>query len=318
MVESKYSKLQEACRDLNPVGAIIESEDCIYILFEGKTDFKFDDGYIGAVANYYPKIEGVWSLSRFGGYKGLHGAVSGDGRLVVCSADASVLGQPKEYDNTTEPEFLFEFPVTHVRINVTNVRSIAGCVYIVTKGQGVYKRMGVDESWKTSLKNKPIKAIGKYGGFTDIDGFSVEDMYACGGRGVLWHFNGVDWQEVELETCLSELYFQTLCCAPDGSVYIGCRKGEIISKKDGAWTTLDKKAPGEILDIISYKDKIYLACGKKGLLVYDGLSISVIDELESANNLSTDGDILVVTGNSKVNTFDDSNWKLLYEPYSLT
>ncbi len=56
------------------------------------------------------------------------------------------------------------------------------------------------------------------GGFKDIDGFSETDIYAAGGKGHVWHYDGNTWKRIDIPTN-ADIY--CLICASDGYVYIG-------------------------------------------------------------------------------------------------
>ncbi|NHZ42693.1 hypothetical protein [Massilia aquatica] len=62
-------------------------------------------------------------------------------------------------------------------------------------------------------------------GFQDIDGFSPEDIYAVGGKGDVWHVDGQQWTQLPFP---SEMNLSSVCCAPDGVVYIGAGSGTVF------------------------------------------------------------------------------------------
>jgi hypothetical protein len=60
-------------------------------------------------------------------------------------------------------------------------------------------------------------------GFRDIDGFSANDVYACGGIGDLWRFDGRIWSQIAMpENAFVDEYtsFDRVCCGSNGLVHI--------------------------------------------------------------------------------------------------
>lgn len=72
-------------------------------------------------------------------------------------------------------------------------------------------------------------------GFKDIDGFSANDIYAVGGKGDVWQFNGNRWKRVSFP---SDIDLHSLCCARDGSVYIGAESGNVFKGRDENWSMI--------------------------------------------------------------------------------
>ena len=78
------------------------------------------------------------------------------------------------------------------------------------------KRIGPDELVRISPdSSKRIQSDD----FRAMDGFSATDIYACGGRGNLWHFDGSQWSQLDPS---ANWGMRTICCAEDGQIYIQC------------------------------------------------------------------------------------------------
>ena len=67
--------------------------------------------------------------------------------------------------------------------------------------------------------------IKMYSGFHAVDGFTEEDIYAGGQQGDCWHYDGENWRALDLP---SNMDIKSICCAPDGQVYIGASQGTLI------------------------------------------------------------------------------------------
>ena len=121
-------------------------------------------------------------------------------------------------------------------------KGISGCkvidneVFMFGRFRKLYMRVGVQEWKDLSYENehpelhadleqlkeekKSLKA-----GFKAIDGFSNNDIYACGDCGDCWNYDGNKWKRINLPVN-SDL--TSILCAGDGFVYIGLISGDII------------------------------------------------------------------------------------------
>ncbi len=122
-----------------------------------------------------------------------------------------------------------------LRGSVVRLRTIGGRLYACGSNRTVIERVGKDVwNYHVSLpaKTDHLDACG----FQDIDGFSPEDMYAAGGNGDVWHFDGRQWRQVPFP---SEMRLSNVCCAPDGMVYIGAGSGTVFKGRADQWTMLE-------------------------------------------------------------------------------
>ena len=62
-------------------------------------------------------------------------------------------------------------------------------------------------------------------GFHAVDGFAENDIYAGGEKGDCWHYDGNRWRALDLPTNVN---IRSICCAPDGQVYIGCSQNTLV------------------------------------------------------------------------------------------
>ena len=62
-------------------------------------------------------------------------------------------------------------------------------------------------------------------GFSAIDGFSDNDIYCCGDRSDLWHYNGESWKRLDPPTNSD---MTSILCAQDGYVYVGMGTGDVL------------------------------------------------------------------------------------------
>ncbi len=153
---------------------------------------------------------------------------------------------------------------------INTIRVIDGQAYIAAAWRTVFKREGIDQ-WTCLLGNNPeevkeLQSRDEDVGFEDIGGFSKDEIYACGENGDLWHFNGTKWRPLSTPTNKDMV---SMCCAPNGKVYIGCEDGTLIEGRGDSWKVLKHKASDDLSGMIWYKDKLYIGSEMYGLSVYN-------------------------------------------------
>lgn len=124
--------------------------------------------------------------------------------------------------------------------------NIDGRVYAYGMVRSVFKRTGVQQ-WEniTTIKNHPNlhddlkdamgRSVGDRVGFSAMDGFNGEDIYAGGNGGDCWHYDGKQWRRKDLPLNSD---ISSIVCTPEGQVYIACRVGPVIVGRDDTWKTL--------------------------------------------------------------------------------
>jgi hypothetical protein len=134
-----------------------------------------------------------------------------------------------------------------IRGGVSKTRMIDGWLWIVGSGRTVGRRLGHNTwEWHDVI---PYKSLMDDGGFLDIDGFSGTDIYAAGGHGDLWHFDGKKWKQLAFP---SNMTLSTVCCAGDGEVYIGTDEGTVFKGRDNRWRQIHQ---GDMT--LTYRDLVW-------------------------------------------------------------
>ncbi len=353
-----YELLREHNKGFHILDCAVRSKDCIYIMFQNhfdeNTEVLFHAGF------YYPKTERVWGYDGFSDFYECRSCVLQNGPVIVVDSNGAVLSQTGETSHDTNFQIEESIP-TIPNVMVLSVKNIDGKVYMAGTLRTVFRREGPNK-W-TCLFGNDLKVRdeedkqGRDFGFEDIDGFAADDIYACGGDGDLWHYDGKNWQEIDCPTNKS-LY--AICCAGDGKVYVGGHSGILMEGRGDKWKVLLDKVPW-IKRMEWFKDRLYLAT-KRGLYIYHngqltnplgGISLLSRPESESEkrvkkllvkaggdkemidlvmttevsdekivapsslHTLSTDGNLLVVGGRDSVVVFDGENWKKLYSQYGV-
>lgn len=163
--------------------------------------FRLDSEYFG-----FTTISAGWSPSETE-------FVAVDGNSVLSYKPKVYKGIEKSIDGT--------LPDTTLVSSTTKTVRVANTIYAVGNPVRVYKRLG-QNNWINNSDSIPIPAGFKSGStigneFYDLAGFSETDMYAVGGEGNVWHFDGKLWQQIAFPT---NIELDTVVCAEDGNVYI--------------------------------------------------------------------------------------------------
>ena len=152
-------------------------------------------------------------------------------------------------------------------------------------------------------------------GFNDIDGFSENDMYACGGKSDLWHFDGNLWKQINLHT---NAVLENICCADDGFIYITTNRREIIKGRGEFWELIEQQETTEVFEsIVSYSGKVLVSTVSE-IYVVDGTKFKSanlgIPPMNSKAHLAVGDGILVVAGRNEATMFDGSEWTIILKP----
>lgn len=205
------------------------------------------------------------------------------------------------------------------RGTVTRIKPLAGRLYGCSTGRGLFYRMGPDQ-W---VEVGPLPPPGpSSAGFQDFDGFSATDIYAGGGRSDLWHCNGQSWRKL---TFPPKLEIQTVCCAGDGYVYIGCQGGHIYRGRNDEWSLvfegyLDMEArkcvpSAGFEDMLWFHDRVYIATGYSLWEIVDGqLQPTQAPREISAcgGSLSVADGVMLVAADCGAALHDGTAWSMLF------
>jgi hypothetical protein len=269
-----YTKFQEHTKEFHPVSCAVENEKSFFILFE-KNVTEEDENLQSIVALYRPKMESVWAGRGFDHcYREKSCTLPGNETpLLVVDWHGKVIAKQQPDDLTQCPEFTIEETINIAKnCPIMQLRHISGKAYAAASWRTVYRREGPNE-WTCLRGNdqEEIEELKKHNreyGFNDIGGFAEDDIYACGGDGDVMHYDGKEWRQ---------LYFpineelMSICCAPDGKVYVGGQRGTLVVGRGDQWEVLKSKAPDEINDLAWFKGRLYMTCRTYGINeLYEG------------------------------------------------
>ena len=200
---------------------------------------------------------------------------------------------------------------------VRRLKCIGGYTYSVGIARKVYKRIAVGKWERLDAIPKPVgDAEIDAAGFNDLDAFSESDMYAVGGHGDIWHFNGSAWRQMGFPT---NEQLATVTCAGDGNVYITSEGGSLWVGQKSTWRLLQKQSSSVLCnDAVWFNGQLWMG-SDYALRVWDGKAIvppthegKII--LASGHVDAYDG-LLAVADLWNVSTFDGQTWRQVVAPY---
>lgn len=201
-----------------------------------------------------------------------------------------------------------------VRTSPSNVATIDGKLYVCANWHHVCY-LSDEKEWvsiRNNLTDPPAKKVTNFG-FDAIGGFAGNDIYAAGGEGDVWRFDGQLWHQCQVPT---NMLMESICCAGDGYVYIGLQSGGLMRGREDEWEVIHEDTMTvPFKDIVWYQDKVWCTSeyglwtvGKDGKLVD-----ADVPSLASAcaGNLSTADGILMVAGLNGAAIHDGNEWHRL-------
>lgn len=269
-----------------------------------------------AVFWYYPQKppEKKWAVRYIGEATGVHVcAAFKPNERWVCVADDGEVCVVGQGDNDWEAA-ISKKP----NLYFANVKSIRkGHAIAVGTRRKVYLRKAASK-WvqlDNGLFSQGNKTDLEHAGFHDIDGFSENDMYACGGTADLWHFDGTLWTQVDLPT---NAVLENICCAEDGRVYITTNRREILRGRGATWEIIEQQQTTEVLESIVCNNGKVLVSTVSEIYIVDGTEFRVANlgtpAMNSKAHLAVGDGILVVGGRDEATMFDGHSWSIILEP----
>lgn len=189
--------------------------------------------------------------------------------------------------------------------------------YAVALARRLYRRTAVGE-WER-LEGIPMSKNEdelQAAGFNDLDAFSESDMYAVGGHGDVWHFNGREWRQMGFPT---NEQLATVTCAGDGNVYITSEGGTLWVGQQSTWRLLEQGGSSVLWNDTRWFDgKLWLASDYQ-LRIWDGKAITVPEHdgkpIVASGHMDAHDGLLVVADLWSVSTFDGKTWRKVVAPY---
>ncbi len=197
------------------------------------------------------------------------------------------------------------------------LKCLSGYTYSVGLAHEIYKRVGVGK-WERvpGIPAPKGEAQIKAAGFNDLDAFSETDMYAVGGHGDVWHFDGSAWRQMGFPT---NEQLGTVTCAGDGNVYITSEGGSLWVGQKSTWKLLEQRGSSVLWNDVQWFNGQLWLCSDYMLRVWNGKEI-VSPEHEgkpilASGHMDTYDGLLAVADLWSVSTFDGNTWRKVVAPY---
>jgi hypothetical protein len=207
-------------------------------------------------------------------------------------------------------------------LRVKNLVNINGVVFGVGAARKITKRNGAND-WSLISQSIQTEEV-SYKGFSDLDGFNENDLYAVGGKPDIWRFDGLEWHQ--LDVIDSAFMPECVCCASDGYVYIGGAWGMIVRGRGDEWESyMEVKESGQFknstfFSAVNYKGRIFFG-SEKGVFVIDENSPTLEYKKYDfegqispfpAKKMDVGHGLMMCASENKVAIFDGEQWKVIY------
>ena len=172
---------------------------------------------------------------------------------------------------------------------------------------------GVPQLRTHGPRGERIEAVG----FNDLDAFSDNDMYAVGGHGDVWHFDGNTWTQMAFP---SNMQLATVTCAGDGKVYVSGEGGSLWVGQRSTWELLYEGSSSVLWnDVLWFDGRLWLASDYQ-LRTLNGRTLAAVEHEGEAvpafGHMDARDGLLAVASPWSVMTFDGKTWRTIVAPYN--
>ena len=154
------------------------------------------------------------------------------------------------------------FVLTGARAPLARMLLTALCLTVLGTAMLLGSGCSDDESTVSFPQPPPPQAMNW---LFDIYGTGPNDIFACGNKGALFHFDGEDWEHIDLGTSAAFVSIWE----NDGTMYAVGHGGTIWRHTTGSpadqWSSMDSGTSKDLYNIGSFDDEIYV-CGAEGTL----------------------------------------------------
>jgi hypothetical protein len=229
--------------------------------------------------------------------------------LVVARNDdgqVSVVGGGKDFpDEFIDPGHV---PMTW------KIKTIDGYAYSVGGQRKIYKRTDTGK-WQKVADLPRVEHIER-AGFRDLDAFSASDMYAVGGHGDVWHFDGKAWTQMGFP---SNVQLATVTCAGDGNVYISGEGGSLWVGQKSTWKNIYKGSSSiPWNDVAWFDERLWLASDYQ-FRIWNGSELAPVthegEQVGAGGHMDVRDGLLAIASPTQAWTFDGRRWRTIIGPY---
>lgn len=196
------------------------------------------------------------------------------------------------------------------------LKCINGFTYSIGVGRRIYKRIDMGK-WVPFQEGFPkVKQVTTKLGFSDMDAFSESDMYAVGGHGDVWHFDGMRWMQQGFP---SNVQLATVTCAGDGKVYISGEGGSLWVGQKSTWKLIYQGASSVLWnDVLWFQNKLWLASDYQ-FYQLNGTTLERVshegETVPMSGHMDVHDGVLVIASLTSVRSFDGTSWRRLIDRY---
>lgn len=196
-----------------------------------------------------------------------------------------------------------------------NLSTIDGRLYVCGGWRHVCY-LDDDQTWvsiRANLTDPPAEKVTDYG-FDAIAGFNANDIYAVGGEGDVWRYDGKLWRQCAVPT---NMLMESVCCAGDGNVYVGLQSGGLMRGREDSWEVIhEDRMSVPFKDIVWFQDRLWCT-SEYGLWTLDAkgrlVDADVPPEIRAcAGNLSAADGVMLLGGLGGAAICDGKAWHRLY------
>lgn len=230
-------------------------------------------------------------------------------------------GEVEIYSNKDGSSTWEKIPEAGLRLGsrgyVTQIKEIGQTLYVCGANDQVYRRR--EGTWD-SLVTDPLTIRSpldpEYSILTSIDGVDESDIYVCGLKGRVFHFNGVQWKAIPVEI---DENLNCIRCISTDEVWICGNNGAVLkgNARDGFKDVSGVHDNQTFWSLTKFQEKVYLATVDK-LYVFDGKKISPVSsgltpDLQTYHLDAVD-DALWSFGAKDIAFFDGVTWTRVDHP----
>jgi len=195
------------------------------------------------------------------------------------------------------------------RGHIARLRTFGGFLYACGGGRSLGKWTGKGQ-WQSF--SQLIPSGGDNIGFDDFDGWGESDIYAAGGHGDVWHFDGENWRQLPFP---EDVVIGTVCCGGDGKVYISGNNEKTYAGRGDKWEKLEVVDSHPAFDdMVWYEDRVWCTNDDGLWTIKDGkvrFADVPRDVFNCSGHLSTGDGVLLLAGENGAVFKENGEWQTI-------
>jgi hypothetical protein len=199
---------------------------------------------------------------------------------------------------------------------IQKIRCIQGFSYAVCQGRNIYKRIDFNNWISLTSTLKKSKKLNDVDGFHDIDGPEENYLYAVGGHGDVWIYNGKDWIQCSFP---SNEQLSTVTYVDENTVYIGGEAGNIWLGSKDKWKKVYAGNTSVLYRDSAWFDNRLWVSSDYGLYTWDGSNLHrpIHDGsmVVASGHMDVYDGILLCASQSEAIAFDGKTWTMVVRPF---